>query len=128
MAVDRGNEMLSSLYQSFHPSILNLVKKSVEAGHKRNIKVSVCGEMAADPLGAVVLAGLGVDILSVNFQSVGIVKKVIRSVTNKGLKKLAEKALTMKTQDEIIEYLYDGVINDFPDLKDVIHFMRKKNV
>jgi phosphotransferase system enzyme I (PtsI) len=122
MAVDRGNELLSKLYQSFHPSILSLIKSAVSAAHGRRLKVSVCGEMAADPMGAVLLAGLGVDELSVSFQSVGIIKKVIKSISYTGARQIAENALKMRSQPEIEGYVKSELELHFPGLKPVFQF------
>ncbi len=122
MAVDRGNELLSKLYQTFHPSILSLIKSAVSAAHGRRLKVSVCGEMAADPMGAVLLAGLGVDELSVSFQSVGIIKKIIKSISYTGARQIAENALKMRSQPEIEDYVKSEFELQFPGLKPVFQF------
>jgi len=127
VAVDRGNELLSKLYQSFHPSVLSLIKMSVDAAHGRKLKVSVCGEMAADPLGAVLLAGLGVDQLSVSFQYVGLLKKIIRSIELEAARSIAKKALRMKSEREIVSYVEKETIKRFPDLGNIFTFMRRNS-
>ncbi|MEE9554842.1 MAG: phosphoenolpyruvate--protein phosphotransferase [candidate division Zixibacteria bacterium] len=124
LAVDRGNELLSDLYQGFHPSVLGLIKTTVTAAHDRNIKVSVCGEMAADPLGAVILAGLGVDELSVSFQAVGTIKKVIRSIDYASACQMADNVLKMRSHNDIKEYLRNEIDLRFPDLKPVVKFAK----
>lgn len=124
LAVDRGNELLSDLYQSFHPSVINLMRTAVSAAHGRHLKISVCGELAADPLGAILLVGLGVDELSVNFQSVGIVKKVVRSIDYAFARQLAENVLKMRTQEEIKEYIKDESVLRYPDLAPVLQFAK----
>jgi phosphotransferase system enzyme I (PtsI) len=125
LAVDRGNEVLSKLYQSYHPSVLGLIKKSVQAARTGNIKVSVCGEMAADPLGAVLLVGLGVDELSVSFQYIGLLKKVIRSIESETVQTIAKKALRMKTENEVISFLEKETRERFPDLENILNFMKR---
>jgi phosphotransferase system enzyme I (PtsI) len=125
VAVDRGNELLSKLYQSFHPAVLGLIKKSIDAAHSGNIGVSVCGEMAADPLGAVLLTGLGVDTLSVSFQYVGILKKIIRSIEFGSARLIARKALKMKSENEIVSYVEKESIKRFPDLENILNFSRR---
>lgn len=122
MAVDRGNELLSRLYQSFHPSVLALIDSAVSAAHRNNLKISVCGEMAADPFGVVLLTGLGVDELSVNFQAVSTLKKIVRSVSRVGARQMAENALKMRSQAEILAYLKDEIEAGFPDLVPVLQF------
>jgi len=127
MAVDRGNELLSKLYQSFHPAVLGLIKTSIEAAHSNKVKVSVCGEMAADPLGAVLLAGLGVDELSVSFQYAAILKKIIRSIDFEGARQIARKALKMKSEQEIISFVEKAAIKRFPDLENILTFSRRNS-
>ena len=122
LAVDRGNELLSKLYQSFHPSVLSLIRSAVSAAHGHRLKVSVCGEMAADPVGAILLTGLGVDELSVSFQSVGVIKKIIKSISYTGARQIAENALKMRSQAEIEGYLNREFDLHFPELKPVFQF------
>lgn len=127
MAVDRGNELLSELYQSFHPAILTLVRMAVEAAHAGGMKVSVCGEMAADPLGAILFTGLGVDQLSVNFQYVGILKKIIRTIDFETARKVARKASRMKNEKEILSFVERESLRKYPDLEVIIKFMRRNS-
>lgn len=125
VAVDRDHEMLSRLYQCFHPAVLSLIKASVKAAHRYRKPVAVCGEMAADPLAAVLLVGLGVNELSASFQMTGILKKIVRSITYSGARKIAARALTMKTHAEIESYLKNEIARVFPDIMPVIQFTRR---
>ena len=127
LAVDRGNEMLSKLYQSYHPSVLRLIKMSVQAARTEDISVSVCGEMAADPIGAILLIGLGVDKLSVSYQYIGLLKKVVRSIEFEVARNLAKRALRMKTEQEVISFIEKEVKKRFPDLENILSFV-KRNV
>jgi phosphoenolpyruvate-protein kinase (PTS system EI component) len=81
--------------------------------------------MAADPLGAILLAGLGVDMLSVSFQYVGILKKIIRTIDFEGARLIARKALKMKSEQEIISYVERESIKRFPDLENILAFSRR---
>ncbi len=63
LAVDRGNEKVSYLYEPLHPAVLRTIRFVIESAHEEGIKVAMCGEMAADPLLVVVLVGLGLDEL-----------------------------------------------------------------
>ncbi|HEU4364895.1 MAG TPA: phosphoenolpyruvate--protein phosphotransferase, partial [Candidatus Krumholzibacteria bacterium] len=81
MAVDRGNSKIAHLYQHLHPSILRLLRITVEAARRRKVHVSVCGEMAGDPLAVPILIGLGIDEFSVSPNMIPEVKRIIRSVT-----------------------------------------------
>ena len=127
LAVDRDHQLISKLYQSFHPAVLQLIKMSVQAAHRHKLKVSVCGEMAGDPLAAVLLIGLGVDELSATFQTAGILKKIVTSISRSGAKKIAEKVLEMKSHVEIERYLKKEVARVFPDIMPVIRFARRNS-
>ncbi len=80
LAVDRGNEQVASLYDPFHPAILRLLRNIVSAANREGIWVGVCGEMASDPLCAVLLVGLGVDELSMGPSAVPRIKRLIRQI------------------------------------------------
>lgn len=84
LAVDRGNSRLSRLYNPFHPAVLRLLATTIAAGREAGIEVAVCGELAAHPLGAFMLIGMGAHSLSVGPGALAEIKKVIRSVTRSG--------------------------------------------
>lgn len=94
LAVDRGNENVAYLYEPLHPAILRLIRDVIASAHKAGIPVSVCGEMAAEPMMAIILLGLGIDELSMSAVSVPPVKKLIRSIRLSEAKLLAEEILT----------------------------------
>ncbi|MFH1784413.1 MAG: phosphoenolpyruvate--protein phosphotransferase [bacterium] len=91
MAVDRVNETVAYLYEPLHPAVLSLIKRVIEAGHKEGKRVSVCGEMAGDPVITSILLGLDLDVFSMGPTSIPKVKKVIRSVTKKQVDELNKK-------------------------------------
>lgn len=80
LAVDRGNARLADRFSSFHPAVLRLLAETVRAGRARGRPVSVCGELASDPLGVILLAGLGYDTLSVAAPALPLVKWLLRTV------------------------------------------------
>lgn len=102
LAVDRMNEKIAHLYEPTHPAIVRLIKATVEAAHHHKIWVSVCGEMASDPVLTPLLLGLGVDELSVAPPLVSPVKFLIRRLKTSEAKELAEFALQCESSAEIL--------------------------
>ncbi|PKO17577.1 phosphoenolpyruvate--protein phosphotransferase [candidate division BRC1 bacterium HGW-BRC1-1] len=101
LAVDRGNEKVAYLYEPLHPAILRLLRTIINAGHDAGIPVSVCGEMAGDPMMAVILVGMGIDELSMSSMSVPSVKKLIRSIQLSEAKLLVEDIMGQNTIDGV---------------------------
>lgn len=101
MAVDRGNSKIAHLYQHLQPSILRLLRLTVEAARKRKIPVGVCGEMAGDPLSVPILIGLGIDEFSVSPNMIPEVKRIIRSVTFDECRALLRRVAKFRTTQEI---------------------------
>jgi phosphoenolpyruvate-protein phosphotransferase/dihydroxyacetone kinase phosphotransfer subunit len=93
LAADRSNPALASLQDALHPAVLRLVERVVAGGHEAGIEVAVCGELAGDPLGALVLVGLGVDELSADAGSLDAVRAILARVTSAQLADLARRAL-----------------------------------
>ncbi|MFO7870874.1 MAG: phosphoenolpyruvate--protein phosphotransferase [Kiritimatiellia bacterium] len=104
IAVDRVNEQVAYLYEPTHPAVLQLIKMTIDAGHRKGIWVGLCGEMAADPLMTALLIGLGVDELSVAPSAVPLVKDAVRSVRYVSAKELAEKALECRSAVEVLNH------------------------
>ncbi len=116
--MDRVNETVARLYQPTHPAVLHLIDLTVRAGHARNIPVSVCGETAADPVMAVLLVGLGVDVLSMSPNLIPLVKKVISQVSIEEARKMAAtvRRMTGTSADKIYTYCRNQVLKLAPDL------------
>jgi phosphotransferase system enzyme I (PtsI) len=115
LAIDRSNENVSYLYEPLHPALLRLIKGVIDAGKKAGIPVSMCGEMASDPIYAIVLLGLGLEIFSMNPSNVPVIKNVIRSVRYRDCRRIAEVALTKRTAQEIEEFVIESVATRFPE-------------
>lgn len=115
LAIDRGNENVSYLYEPLHPALLRLIKGVIDAGKRAGIPVSMCGEMASDPIYAIVLLGLGLEIYSMNPSSIPVVKNVIRSVRYRDCRRIAEACLNKKTAQEIEEFIIESVAMRFPE-------------
>lgn len=103
LAVDRLNEKIAHLYEPSHPAILNLIKMTVDAGHRQGIKVSVCGEMAGDPVYVPLLLGLGVDELSASPPSIPQLKFLIRRLKLTEAQELAQFGLSCESGTEILD-------------------------
>lgn len=101
MAVDRGNDIVSELYQEFHPAILRTIRHIVTEGKKSGIPISICGEMAADTLAVPILIGLGLDCLSVSPSAIPSIKRTIRAVNFSSAEQLAENCLKMSSEKEV---------------------------
>jgi phosphotransferase system enzyme I (PtsI) len=101
MAVDRGNDLVSNLYQEFSPVIIRTIDYIVKAAKESKIPVSICGEMAADTLAIPLLIGLGLDSLSMSPVTILYAKRIIRDFEFKKAKVLAEECLQCKTEIEI---------------------------
>jgi phosphoenolpyruvate-protein phosphotransferase (PTS system enzyme I) len=101
MAVDRVNEYVSYLYEPLHPALIRLIAPVVTAARAANIPVTVCGEMAGEPMIAAVLVGLGIRELSMSAVSIPEVKDALRQMTAEGTEKLIERIKTVATAAEI---------------------------
>ncbi len=115
LAIDRSNENVSYLYEPLHPALLRLIKGIIDAGKASGIPVSLCGEMAADPIYAVVLIGLGLEVFSMNPSSIPIIKNMVRSVRYRDCRRIAEIALQKRTAQEIEEFVIESVATRFPE-------------
>jgi phosphotransferase system enzyme I (PtsI) len=102
LAVDRMNEKIAHLYEPTHPAIVRLIKSTVDAAHKHNVRVTVCGEMAGDPVLAPLLLGLGVDELSAAPSLVPSLKFLIRRLKLSEARELAAFALECESAAEIL--------------------------
>jgi len=103
MAADRMNERISYLYQPYNPAILRLVKQVIDAAHKEGKWAGMCGEMAGDENAIPLLLGLGLDEFSMSATSILKARSLISKLSKADMEKLAEQALQMKTNDEVLE-------------------------
>lgn len=109
LAVDRLNSRVGSYYQSFHPALLKAVKMTADAFAEKGKPLGVCGELAGDTAGALVLLGLGVKKLSMNAGGVSAIKKLITNTTFEKAKAIADQALTLSSAAEIEQYLREAL-------------------
>ncbi len=104
LAVDRNNENVAELFSSLHPAVLKAMRQIVEGAHRSNTPVSVCGEMAGNPLGLMALLGMGIDSLSMSVGSLLRAKKVIKSVSIAEMAIMFSEAITMPDAEDIREF------------------------
>lgn len=121
LAVDRGNDMISHLYQPMSPSVLNLIKQVIDASHAEGKWTGMCGELAGDERATLLLLGMGLDEFSMSAISIPRIKKIIRNTNFEDAKVLAEQALAQPTTDELMT-----LVNKFIEEKNnlLIHEMR----
>jgi len=105
LAVDRVNEKTAHLYEPTHPAVLKMIQKTIDAGHNEGIHVSLCGEMASDPLLAFLLLGMGIDELSMSAASILIVKRMIRSIKLQDAQHTSYEAMQLVTGQEVEEFI-----------------------
>jgi len=105
LAVDRDNESIESYYVPYHPSVLRLLRLTVENGHKKNRSVSICGEMASEKTYIPLLIGLGIDEFSVSPGRLLMVKNEIINCSYEKAKKIAEEALSKKTYLDVFNII-----------------------
>lgn len=116
LAVDRGNPRVRNLYRPMHPAVVRMIHKTVQAGKRAGISVSLCGELAANPMATMLLIGLELDELSMSPSAIAEVKKIIRSVKLTDAKELALKSLEMSTAAEISELCEEEMKRRFADM------------
>lgn len=105
LAVDRGNEIISHLYNPMTPSVLNTIKRVIDASHAEGKWTGMCGELAGDENAAVLLMGMGLDEFSMSSISIPRIKRAIRKVKFEDAKKMADEVLQMPTASEISEHI-----------------------
>lgn len=96
LAVDRNNNNVANLYESLHPSVLIAIRQVIDEAHKEGVPVSICGEMASDPLAVILLLGMSIDSLSTSVASLPSIKWLIRNFSQQEAKILLDDALKMK--------------------------------
>jgi phosphoenolpyruvate-protein kinase (PTS system EI component) len=116
MAVDRGNARLADRFNPHDPSIVRQLHQVLEVGKAAGLPVSVCGEMASEPLSAVLLLGLGYERLSVSPPALPLVKWVIRTVPEESARRAATAALAAASAADVSRVLRDAV-GEFMDVR-----------
>ena len=116
LAIDRVNEHVAYMYQPFHPAILRMIRQVVQEAKKAGIKISLCGEMAGDPLCIPILLALGLDELSLNARSIPLVKTIVRAIPLEQARYDFEQVLHLNTAMEVRDYLLKRMKKMIPEL------------
>jgi len=114
LAIDRINEHVAYMYQPFHPAILKMIQQVVNAARNTGINVSLCGEMAGDPLCVPILLSIGINELSMNARTIPIIKKIIRSISIEETCDDFENVTKLSTAEEVREYVFDRMKSKVP--------------
>ena len=107
LAVDRGNERVANLYTGASPAVIQLIKSVIRAARRRNVDVSLCGEIAGEPIYTMLLLGLGLRTLSLVPTQIPLIKTVIRTVTIEHCERVARKVGTFDSERQVLNYLRD---------------------
>jgi phosphotransferase system enzyme I (PtsI) len=116
LAVDRGNELVSTLYSAVDPAVLRLIRTVIQDAQKGQIDLSVCGEMASEPEQVMLLLGMGVRTISLAPPMIPEIKQVIRSVTIEDCNRIARKILTMNSERHISSFLRNATRKVLPEV------------
>ncbi len=116
LAVDRSNDLISDMYQEFHPAILRAIHHVIDVGHRHGIWVGMCGEMAGNVHATLLLLGMGLDEFSVVPSILPEIKKIILLSSKEEATLIARRCLSLETTAEIRAYLAETMNRRFPDL------------
>ncbi len=115
LAVDRSNEFVSYLYKPLHPSVLRLIRFIITTALKEGKDVAVCGEMAADPLSAIMLLGFGLRKFSMNPIFIPKVKKALRAVDARAVRRIVNQAVELRSAQEVEEFVIEKLLVKHPE-------------
>jgi phosphotransferase system enzyme I (PtsI) len=116
LAVDRTNERVAGLFCPAHPAVLQLIRDVIRAGTRSNVSVSVCGEMAGEPLYTLLLMGLGLNTFSMNSPDIPEVKKIIRSTTTEHARQVARKVMSFDSERQVMHFLREETRKIIPEV------------
>jgi len=116
LAADRGNEKVAYLYEPLHPSVLRLIKQTIDVAKESGIWVGLCGEMSSDLVCAFILLGMGIDELSASPYVVPAVKDMVRSVYFSDAQRIATTALETTDPARIRQMVLECIGREFPDM------------
>ncbi len=107
LAIDRGNREVAHLYNPLHPAILRMIKRICDVAAEKGIMVTMCGEMAGDPLHVPILVGMGMSELSMNPHAIPEVKSMVRAISTTDAEQIVADLLKLSTSEQIDKLLHD---------------------
>ncbi len=110
LAVDRGNQDISYLYNQYHPSVLKLIKMTIENGHKEGIWVGMCGEAAGDEKLIPLLLGMGLDEFSMSSSSILRARWIINNTSKEEVKSMLDTILSLPTAEDVEKFIDENII------------------
>lgn len=116
LATDRLNSRVSYIYEPLHLAVLRMMRGIIRAGHRRERHVSLCGEMAADPIYTIILLGLGVDELSMNPVMIPAIKQIVRGIEWTQARQIARDVLKASRAKDVQAYLEQTMVSRFPQM------------
>ena len=118
LAIDRVNEHVAHMYQPFDPALIRMIGQVVAAARNEGIRVTLCGEMAGDPLCVPILLGLGLDALSMNARSIPLIKKIVRAMPMSQARDDLKEVMGLHTAEAVQQYLSERTGGMFPELRE----------
>jgi len=116
LAIDRDNEHVAHLYEPFHPAVLRMIHQVVEAGNNEGIDVSLCGEIAGDPLAILILLSLGLEEFSMNIGSIPLIKKMIRMLPLREVRDQFKGILQLPTSEKVESFVLKKAQSLLPNI------------
>jgi phosphotransferase system enzyme I (PtsI) len=116
IAIDRRNEETLPLYEPLHPAVLRLIQNVIRVAVDAGIDITVCGEMAGDPVLSILLIGMGFEQLSMSPTVIPEIKKVISSISQQDAQHLVAEIMKLSTAGEIETYIWRNALDRFPEL------------
>lgn len=110
VAVDRGNQHISNLYNQYHPSVLKLIKMTIENGHKEGIWVGMCGEAAGDEKLIPLLLAMGLDEFSMNPSSMLKARYIIKNTSKEEIEPMLDKILSLPTAEDVERFIDENIV------------------
>jgi phosphotransferase system enzyme I (PtsI) len=116
LALDRTNPEVTDLYQPLHPAILRMIKTVIDVGREMSLPVSICGGMAADPVSAALLVGLGANMLSMPFYNIPVIKRLVRMSFIDEMEALSKEVLATNSSTDAEKLTKSWFQDRFPEL------------